>query len=258
MKHIISLSGGIGSYIALKRIVEKHGSENVVAVFCDTLVEDNDLYRFLEDIVNKFSIGIIRLVDGRKPFELCYQHKFLFNSRVAKCSAELKSKPFNEWLKKTYEPNECVLYFGIDFTESHRCNAIVRNYDPYKVEFPLLDEPLLYKNEMLKQLQDDGIEVPRMYKLNFAHNNCGGICFKAGIGHFRNLYLKDKEKYIEAETEEENVREFLGKDVSILKRNDGVFTLRQLRELLEGSEQYERLNIFELEVGGCGCFVDEE
>jgi len=49
MKHIISFSGGAGSFATAKRAKEKYGKESLVAVFCDTLIEDGDLYRFLLD-----------------------------------------------------------------------------------------------------------------------------------------------------------------------------------------------------------------
>lgn len=37
MKHIVSISGGVGSYETLKRVLEKVNKEDVVAVFMDTL-----------------------------------------------------------------------------------------------------------------------------------------------------------------------------------------------------------------------------
>lgn len=40
MKHIVSVSGGVGSYFTLKRVLEKNNKENVIAVFMDTLAED--------------------------------------------------------------------------------------------------------------------------------------------------------------------------------------------------------------------------
>ena len=68
MKHIVSLSGGIGSYFTLKRVLEKNDKEDVIAVFCDTLFEDGDLYRFLRDIEKKFDIKVHRLCEGKTTF----------------------------------------------------------------------------------------------------------------------------------------------------------------------------------------------
>lgn len=119
-KHIVSVSGGVGSYFTLKRVLEKNNKENVIAVFMDTLAEDGDLYRFLDDIEKKLDIKIIRLCVGKTPLELAFERKYLWNSRVAECSIRLKSKPFREWLKETYKPSECILYLGIYWTETHR------------------------------------------------------------------------------------------------------------------------------------------
>lgn len=257
MKHIISISGGIGSYFTLKRVLEKENKEDVIAVFCDTLAEDGDLYRFLDDIEKKFDIKILRLCTGETPYTLCYKQKFLFNSRIAGCSKALKSKPFNTWLKENFTSDEAILYMGIDFTETHRCEAITRNYKPYEVRYPMCEKPFLYKDELLELLEADGIEIPRMYKLGFSHNNCGGRCFKAGIGHYKNLLEKDRNRYLEWENQEESIRSFLGKDVSMMKRKGKPFTLKELRQIVE--EEPQQLTLFECQdVGGCGCFVEQD
>ena len=229
MKYIISLSGGIGSYFTLKRVLEKQDKEDVIAVFCDTLQEDGDLYRFLNDIENKFDLKIIRLSIGKTPFELAYEANF--------------------------KEDECILYLGIDWTETHRCEAIRKNYKPYKVEFPMCQNPLISKYEMLEELKNEGIEIPRLYKLGFSHNNCKGCCFKAGIGHFKLLLEKDRITYLEFENKEQLLRKKLNKDVSILKRKGKTFTLRQLRGLIENTS--EQLSLFECsDFGGCGCFME--
>ena len=42
MKHIVSFSGGMGSFAEAKSCVDKFGKENVLLVFADTLMEDED------------------------------------------------------------------------------------------------------------------------------------------------------------------------------------------------------------------------
>ena len=265
MKHIISLSGGVGSYFTLERVLKKYNKDDVIAVFCDTLFEDGDLYRFLEDIEKHFDIEIKRICVGKTPFELAFDENFVFNSRVASCSKKLKSKPFTKWLKGEYKPDECILYLGIDWTEMHRCKAIVKNYAPYKVEFPMCHQPFISKYEMIEGLRKEGIKVPRLYELGFAHNNCGGFCFKAGLGHFKNLYDKDPERYRQMENKEQElirrIHEKRGNNTpyGILKRRGKPYTLKQLRESIESKDKARQLSIDEIcDVGGCGCFIDEE
>lgn len=253
MKHVISLSGGIGSYFTLKRVLEKQDKKDLIVIFCDVKNEDKDLYRFLNDIEKKFNLKIKRLSDGRTPIELSKEEKFLYNSRVANCSKKLKSKIFNNYLKTIKD--ECILYFGIDFTEIHRCEAIRKNYKNYRCEFPLCNPPFLYKYEMLELLKQDRIEVPRMYRLGFNHNNCRGQCFKGGIGHFKNLLEKDRETFIEFEKQEQDLIKHIGKDVAILKRKGKPFTLKELRNMVENTP--EQLTLFECQdIGGCGCFIE--
>lgn len=265
MKHIVSISGGVGSYFTLKRVLEKANKEDVIPVFMDTLAEDGDLYRFLDDIEKKLDIQIVRLCSGQTPLGLAFDKKFLWNSRIASCSIELKSKPFRKWLNENYQPDECILYLGIDWTETHRCIAIRRNYEPYQVEFPMCEKPWIDKDEMITNLKDEGIEIPRLYKLGFAHNNCKGCCVKAGIGQYRNLLLKDRITYLEFENKEEEFRNKYNKDVSVLKRKGQVFTLRELRRIVENEGQ--QLSLFDYEpltkeecndIGGCSCFVGDE
>lgn len=257
MKYLISLSGGIGSFYTVKNLLDKGiKKENIELIFCDTLAEDGDLYRFLNDIERVFEMKITRLCVGKSPIELCFEDNFLYNSRIANCSKKLKSKPFREYIKK-YSCDEVVLVFGIDFTEAHRCAAIERNYKPYKVYFPLCEPPYTDKVEMLGSLKDYNLEVPRLYKLGFGHNNCKGCCVKAGIGHFKNLLEKDRITYLEFENKEERIRERLGKNVAIMKRKGQPFTLKQLRYMVE--HEPKQLTIDEcLDYGACGCFVDDE
>ncbi len=46
MKHIVNFSGGICSFWAAHRVIQKHGVKDVVLLFADTLIEDDDLYAF--------------------------------------------------------------------------------------------------------------------------------------------------------------------------------------------------------------------
>jgi hypothetical protein len=67
----------------------------------------------------------------------------------------------------------------------------------------------------------------------------------------------DKRKFLEWENKEREIRQKLGKDVSILKRKGKPFTLRELRQSIEG--RGEQLSFEELcDIGGCGCFVEED
>jgi 3'-phosphoadenosine 5'-phosphosulfate sulfotransferase (PAPS reductase)/FAD synthetase len=257
MIHIVFESGGIGSFMTTERVIEKQGKENVIRLFTDTLIEDEDLYRFQEDATKYFGVPLTRIADGRTPWEVFKDVRWLGNSRLAQCSHLLKQKAAEKWIKANYQPNECVLYLGIDWSEEHRTKAPTRNWAPYKVEFPMCQEPFLSKDEMISYLETVGIEIPKLYKMGFSHNNCGGMCVRAGQGHFINLLKQMPERYLELEEIEKEMQRYLEKDVTILKRTRNKvrenLSLEQLRIEYQ-SNQTEQIDMFD--IGGCGCFVD--
>lgn len=61
MKHIVSFSGGMGSFAEAKSCVDKFGKENVILVFADTLMEDEDLYRFKDECVAFLGCELVTL-----------------------------------------------------------------------------------------------------------------------------------------------------------------------------------------------------
>ena len=70
MRYVVSFSGGLGSFVAGAGALIKYGPANVDLVFCDTLIEHPDLYRFLDDAERALNHPIIRLKDGRDPWDV--------------------------------------------------------------------------------------------------------------------------------------------------------------------------------------------
>ncbi|MFF2886650.1 hypothetical protein [Paenibacillus sp. NPDC057967] len=181
-------------------------------------------------------------------------------TRLAHCSHKLKQDVADRYVRTNYNPEDCVLYLGIDWTEDHRKTAPIANWAPYRVEFPMCEEPYVDKSDMLADLDSLGIARPRLYGLGFAHNNCGGFCVRGGHGHFTNLYERFREQYAYHESKEEEFRAKTGKSVSMMKKERRVgpdkkrtsfpYTMRQLREDITAGAEVDRLD-----VGGCGCFV---
>ena len=256
MKHIISFSGGLGSFAVACLVKEKFPLDHIELVFTDTHFEDEDLYRFIKEASDKLGLPLIILSnkDNDTPLTLMEKDNFMYNSRVAKCSYKLKSKVFREYLKT--QQKDCILYFGIGFEESHRVSAITNAYKNHQVMFPLCDE-IVDVEEYLKKYN---IKKPRLYDMGFAHNNCGGRCVKGGIGHWVNLLRKDYTRFIEMRDFEKkfsvklNIKHDTSKTYSFIKRNGKPYTLEKLEE--DYRKQGEQLEIDFDDIGGCGCFVD--
>lgn len=255
MKYVVMFSGGVGSWAAAKRLKER-GEKDVTLLFADTLIEDKDLYRFLEEAAKNVGYPLVKVSDGRDIWQVFKDRKILGNSNIAPCSHLLKQKPSRQWMEENAK--DATVVVGIDWTEEHRLVGARKGWAPWNVEAPLCEPPLRWKTELMSDLEQEGIELPRLYKEGFPHNNCGGGCVRAGKSHFRHLFRMRPETFAEWERNEQSVRDFLKKDVTILtkmtNREKKPITLRELREELEMQPSM----FADDEWGGCGCFLDEE
>jgi hypothetical protein len=212
----------------------------MILLFADTLIEDQDLYRFLDDSSAQLGVPVTRVCDGRTPFEVYWDQSFLGNSRIAPCSYWLKQKPCKDWLKANLDPEETILYVGIDGSRRERLRmpGIQAGWKGWEVRFPLADHPTLDKELMLAWCRQLGVEPPRLYELGYSHNNCGGNCVRAGQQHWRHHARTLPDRFADYEKREQEFRDAYG-DVAILKRTTkGVvapLTLKTLREELEAA-----------------------
>lgn len=258
---IVMYSGGALSWAAAMRTIEHHGRDNVLLLFTDTSMEDEDLYRFLDDSERQLGVEIVRICDGRTPWDVYRDKRLLGNTRADPCSFELKRKIGQRWL--AHNAAGATLVFGIDWTEMHRRDGLARRYAElgHAVETPMCEAPWMHKGDVLRWMRREGIEPPRLYAMGFSHNNCGGFCCRAGRAHFAHLLRSMPERYGYHEAKEQEMRAFLGKDVSILRdRADGTtdpITLRDFRLQLEGAADGQARLFDDFEIGGCGCFLED-
>lgn len=268
MRHVVQFSGGAGSYCAARRVVERHGPDDVTLLFADTRIEDPSLYEFIEVAADRLGCTVTRIADGRNPFEVMEQARYIGNSRVDPCSAKLKRKLLDKWRNENLTPEDSVLYIGIDWTEVHRLERLQKYVGEWQYQAPMCDPPYRNKKQMIEEIEADGLPVSPLYRLGFSHNNCGGFCIKSGQAQFKALLENFPERYARAEAWETKMRtvvlaEFgLGwkkiADHSIMKDRSGgntrgiPLTMEQFRERLE-----RQPGLFdEDDWGGCGCALD--
>lgn len=257
MSRVVMFSGGAASWAAARRVADEHGTDDLTLLFADTMSEDEDLYRFLDGASTDIGVPVTRIADGRDIWQVFKDERFLGNSRVDPCSRVLKRDLTRKWLEANHDPARTVVVLGLDWTEMHRVERARTAWQPWTVDAPLASPPYRLRSELLADLEARGIRPPRLYGLGFAHNNCGGGCVKAGRSHFVQLLSVFPTRYAEWEAKEEEVRQSLGADVSILRdRRDGetgVMTLRALREEVEAGVSQQLW-----EVGGCACFEEPD
>jgi hypothetical protein len=245
MIHVVSFSSGLSSALTALRVMDKYGPLNTRLVFMDTLFEDEDNYRFMRDFERRFGLTneheIIRLTEGRTPYEVSRAQHVIPNQRVAPCTRRLKIEPFRSYLETLEKP--ITVHIGYDFTEMHRCEATKTNYESlgYSVDFPLLWHPIEFRPYVYVSRNDWGIEPPRMYTLGYTHANCGGRCVKQGHGDWIRTLINFPERYAEIEAWEASMRENeVNANYAILRSQtkDGntPLTLRELRERYEAGK----------------------
>ncbi len=261
MKQVVNFSGGAGSWAAGKRLAEQLGVEDMVLVFCDTKMEDPDLYRFLHEAAANIGAPLVILADGRNVWELFADRHTIGNGKVDLCSSVLKRDLLDKWRNANCSPEHTTINIGIDWTESHRLERAQKASGVWKYAAPLCDAPYLTKADVLAWLKREGIEPPRLYAMGFPHNNCGGFCVKAGQAQFRLLLEKFPERYAWHEAQEERVREIqrqhgIVPSSVLYHRRGGKGRVRvTLKEFREAIEQ-DRTNCDEYDWGGCGCALE--
>lgn len=257
--HLVFYSGGVASFWAAHRVIEAVGRDSVRLLFTDTMIEDADLYRFLDETESYLGVKVERIADGRTPFGVFRDVRLLGNSMMDPCSRVLKRELARKWVRDHYAPEDVTLVMGMDWSEGHRIVRTQEAWKPYRVIAPLDDAPYLTKADMIADLARIGIDPPRLYALGFPHNNCGGACVKAGKAHWRHLLRTLPDVYARWESFEGEMREMLGKDVAILKESvDGQstpITLASLRARVESQTQMTFDDIHDW--GGCGCMAGD-
>ncbi len=238
----------------------RHGTDHLVHLFTDTRYEDDDLYRFLPQAAENIGGRLVQVAEGRSVWELFHDRRVIGNNRLALCSETLKQKQARKYLEENCDPAETTLYVGILWYEKQRMDkkgGIRERWLPWRVEAPLCEPPYLTRPEILAWLEREGLDPPSAYDEGLS-NNCGGRCVRMGQAGWRQLLLLKRERFLEVEAKEEEMRRYLDKDVAILKDRRGGTTkplpLVELRRRIEAGEGCNLLDWGK----GCECMFAEE
>lgn len=269
----ISLSGGLAS--AANALLAYEAGEPMVMWFADTTIEDDDLYRFIYDI-ERLNIGpIVRLKDGRDPWDVFVDTDYIGNSRTAPCSRILKTELIDRHLAMFAAPDDPVV-IGFGYDEPERQERASARWAPRPVRSLIAEQRL--SGGAVEELVCGkyNIRKPRLYDMGFIHNNCGGMCVRGGQGQFAMLLDKRPSLYMKHEARNEMARREINRKTqeriragTYKGKNGAGSTGGFIRVTRNGSTEYlhmkefrERVESGELiparyEMGGCGCFTDD-
>lgn len=219
--NLVMFSTGLSSAVLLDKVQKEHGQNKTFALMTDTLWEDEDNYRFGNQVINYLKAKLLYVADGRTPEEVWFQSRFLVGPYGAPCTRILKVEQTIKTIKqlKSQTNDDISLYFGINADEEHRTYGLIKRYEPFGVncEFPLVSEPM-HQLEMTDLVQQKwGLRRPRMYDLGFKHANCGGRCVKAGQEHFLHLLKVWPHRFKQIADIEQRFQQLTGGDTTILR-----------------------------------------
>lgn len=252
IRYMVSFSSGISSWAAARRIVDAEGPEGMVLVFADTMVEDEDNYRFLYESAANLGAALVKISDGRNPMQVMRDERIIGNSLIDPCSKILKRELLDEWRDAHCCQATTKLVLGITWDEQHRIDEVQARNQPWQYVAPLCDKPWMSKAETLELAESHGIKPPRMYGVGFEHANCGGACIKAGQKPWSRLLKWNRPYYLTWENWEQDMRGEVG-DHSILRdrrkaADSEILTLREFRLRIEAGQAID-----ETDIGGCAC-----
>ena len=258
---VVSFSGGVTSWLAAKLAqASMTGDDRMVLLFADTLVEDASTYAFLAAAAADIGEPVTRVADGRTPWQVFEDQRFVGNNRVAPCSRLLKRVPLDKWLRDNCDPSRTVSVLGMDWTEQNRfeTHRKIREADGWTVCAPLI-EAGIGKPEAMERAIAAGLPLPALYGEGFPHANCGGACVRAGHAHWARLLTVRPKTFRDAERKEAWLRRLLGRqDATILRDRSGGRTkpmsLTAFRERVEAQGLQPEMAF---DWGACACGVDE-
>ena len=158
--HVLGISGGKDS--AALAVYMRDRVHDMHYYFCDTGEELEETYEYLTLLETYLGKPITRLNPDR-PFShyLKIYDNYLPSPRMRWCTAQLKLKPFEDWLAREFAGMAIKSYVAIRADEdrdgytSHKPN--IETVYPFK-------EDGLVKDDMFRILEDAGLGLPKYYE----------------------------------------------------------------------------------------------
>jgi len=181
MRRVISFSCGASSAVLAKMATQRYN--NTVVVYCDPGGEHESNKRFLKDIETWIRQPIVVLKNPKyvDHFDVFRKEKYIAGVKGAACTKRLKVD-----LKRQFSEPDDIHFFGYTIEEVKRAEKFDQRHSEL-TEWLLINEGIT-KADCLGLLWRAGIELPKMYKLGYKHNNCIGCC-KGGKGYWNKIRI---------------------------------------------------------------------
>lgn len=182
-KIIVGYSGGVTSAWCAGWALRNFPKNDVTLLFHDTKEEDEDTYRYLEQMSAALNHPYYEHSDGRSVTELFRDEGMIANNRAAFCSRILKAEQFEKYISYFDDANITkVLGFSSNEWERVQRATMVAERGGYKVRFPLIENDVTKQQCVNWSQCEMGVPIPRMYHWS-DHANCVG-CVRGGKAYW--------------------------------------------------------------------------
>lgn len=211
---------GVTSAVACKVAIDHFGLDRCLLIMIDTKNEDEDTYRFRGDCEAWYGDKIYSITNIGNKYqsvqEVWRKHKSLNVATGAVCSTMLKRKAREDW-QKVHEFTYQVFGFEFEKKEMNRALGLSVNHPNSKPIFPLLMFGY-NKKDCIRIIEQQGIDIPRMYKYGFINNNCFRTgCVQGGVGYWQKMQREYPDKFDEMAAMEHELTCSKGMPVTMLK-----------------------------------------
>ena len=208
MPRVVSwFSCGAASAVATVLAAIKYGPD-IDIVYCRVEEEHEDNLRFLKDFekATGLSVTIIRNEKFKGSiFNVFWARKFIKNQWGAPCTMLLKKE-----MREQYQKDNDIQILGYTAEEQNRADRFIDTNNAVNEDFILLDQGFS-KKDCLDCIVALGIDIPVMYKLGYANNNCIG-CVKGGMGYFNKVRIDFPERFNQLAKLERDIGHAINKD----------------------------------------------
>ena len=182
---LIWWSTGAASYVAAKLALKKY--PDAIIARCETSNEDEDNYRFEQDVIRRLNrpITILKSDEYISVPDVWEGRKFMSGPYGAPCTGIMKIAPRIAFQLPT---DKHIFGYTADREDVLRFKRLKENFFELDVEAPLIDHGVT-KAGTLAIVEMDGLELPRTYAMGFPCANCLKTgCVKASSPDYWSLF----------------------------------------------------------------------
>lgn len=197
--------------------------------------EDADLHRFLSETETLMGAQVVRIKNEKftNIWDVFFKERMLGSTLRDPCSRHMKRKVIDDYLSGNFTELDSVRVLGFSWQEMGRVTEFNKYFQMWRTWFPVTEPPYVTNDDISEWLEARGVARPRLIKLGYSHNNCGGFCVKMGIGQARDLWILDLPAYLWNEEMEQKFRREINADATIFRKGGKPITMRELRALFE-------------------------